>query len=55
MQRYVVLKFDENTFVVIDQKEKREVCVCSEYDDRGDAKQRAKKIVALLNADDSVK
>lgn len=50
MQRYIVSQFDGGTFAVIDQKEKREVCVCSEYDEREDAKERAEKIATLLNA-----
>ncbi|MFN8383862.1 MAG: hypothetical protein U0V02_18130 [Anaerolineales bacterium] len=50
MQRYVVSQFDGSTFVVIDQAEKREVCVCSEYDEREDARERAEKIANLLNA-----
>lgn len=50
MQRYIVSQFDGSTFVVIDQTEKREVCVCSNYDDWEDAEERAKKIVTLLNA-----
>ncbi len=49
MQRYIVSKFDGSTFVVIDQTEKREVCVCSEYDEGEDAKERAEKIAKLLN------
>ena len=50
MQRYVVSQFDGSTFVVIDQTEKREVCVCSEHDGREDARERAEKIAILLNA-----
>jgi hypothetical protein len=50
MQRYVVHQFDGSTFVVIDQTEKREVCICSEHDEREDAKERAEKIAVLLNA-----
>jgi hypothetical protein len=53
MQRYIVSQFDESTFVVIDQKEQREVCVCSNYDDWQDAKERAGKITTLLNGDDA--
>jgi hypothetical protein len=49
MQRYVVDQFDEDTFVVIDQNEQREVCVCSKYDDWEDAKKRAHTITQLLN------
>jgi hypothetical protein len=50
MKRYVVGKFDDSTFVVIDEVERREVCVCSNYDDWEDAEERANKIVKLLNA-----
>ena len=49
MQRYIVSQFDGNTFVVIDQKEQREFCVCSNYDDVEDAEDRARKIAGLLN------
>jgi len=49
MQRFIVSQFDGNTFVVIDQTEQREICVCSNYDDREDAEDRARKIVGLLN------
>lgn len=50
MQRYVVNQFDGSTFVVIDQTEQREICVCSENDEREDARERAEKIAILLNA-----
>ena len=49
MQRYVVSQFDSSTFVVFDQIEQRETCVCSNYDDWEDAAERAKKIMMLLN------
>ena len=49
MQKYIVSKFDVSTFVVIDQVEQREICVCSNYDDWNDAEERAEKIVSLLN------
>lgn len=49
MQRYIVNRFDQNTFVVVDQNETREVCICSNYDDWEDAEERAKNIVKLLN------
>jgi len=52
MQRYIVNQFDGSTFVVIDQKEQREVCVCLNYDDledAEDAEERAERIVRLLN------
>ena len=41
MQRYVVSRFDGSAFVVIDQTEMREVCVCSEYDEREEYKEHA--------------
>jgi hypothetical protein len=53
MYRYIVSEFDGSIFVVIDQKEQREICVCSEYDEQGDAKIRAERIAKLLNVSDS--
>ena len=53
MERYIVSKFDEDTFIVIDQNVQREVCFCSNYDDLEDAEDRAKKIVMLLNEQQS--
>lgn len=50
MQRYVVSQFDGSTFVVFDQTEKREICVCSEYEGGEDTKERAERIANLLNA-----
>jgi hypothetical protein len=49
MQRYVVSQFDGNTFVVFDAQEQGEICVCGNYDEWEDAKERAEKIVLLLN------
>jgi hypothetical protein len=49
MQRYIVSQFDESTFIVIDQNEQREICICSNYDDWEDAEERARNIVKLLN------
>ncbi len=49
MPRYTVHKFDTNTFQVIDQTEKREICVCSNYENNEDAEERAQKIAWLLN------
>jgi len=49
MKRYIVSQFDGNTFVVIDQKEQREVCICGNYEEWADAKERAEKIATLLN------
>ena len=49
MQRYSFYQFDGSTFVVIEQIEQREICVCSDYDDWEDAEDRAKKIALLLN------
>jgi len=51
MQRYSINQFDGSTFVVFDQVEQREVCICSNYDDFEDAEERAENIVKLLNAD----
>lgn len=53
MQRYIVNEFDGNTFVVIDQKEQGEFCICGNYDDWTDAKVRAEKIANLLNASEA--
>ena len=50
MQRYVVNQFDVSTYIVVDQNEQREIYVCSNYDDKEDAKERAEKIAVLLNA-----
>lgn len=50
MQRYIVSQFDRSTFIVINQTEKREVCICSEHDEREDAREQAEKIAVLLNA-----
>ncbi len=52
MQRYAIDQFDGNTFQVIDLYEQREICVCADYDDWEDARDRAEKIVSLLNAND---
>ncbi len=49
MQRYIISQIDTNTFVVMDQNEQAEFCVCSNYDDKEDAEERARKIVNLLN------
>ena len=49
MKRYAVSQFDESTFMVMDQNEQREFCVCSNYDNWEDAEERAKNIVKLLN------
>jgi hypothetical protein len=49
MQRYSVSQFDGSSFVVIDQVEQREICVCSNYDEYTDAENRAQAIATLLN------
>ncbi len=49
MQRFIVSQFDDDTFVVVDQKEQREICICSNYSEGTDAEERAKNIVLLLN------
>jgi hypothetical protein len=49
-KRFDVYQFDHQTWVVFDQVDKKEICVCSDYGDWEDAEERAKKIVRLLNA-----
>ncbi|MCG2787132.1 MAG: hypothetical protein L6461_18745 [Anaerolineae bacterium] len=49
MERYTVSQFDANTFQVIDCREKREICICANFDNLEDAQERAEKIAALLN------
>lgn len=49
MKKYSVAEIDNNTFQVIDNYEKREICVCSNYEDWEDAKERAEKIAKALN------
>jgi len=49
MQRYIFSQFDRSTFVVFDIEEQREICICGNYDDYEDAKERAEKIARLLN------
>lgn len=53
MQKYVVSQFDGSTFVVIDQTEQREICVCSNHDDWQDAERRANRIATLLNENEA--
>jgi hypothetical protein len=53
MQKYAVSQFDGSTFQVVDLVEKREICVCSDYDEKEDARERAEKIAALLNGNDT--
>ena len=49
MQKYTVNQFDQSTFQVVDLQNNREICVCTNYDDWEDAKERAKEIANLLN------
>jgi len=49
MQKYTVDQIDINTFQVIDLVAQREVCVCANYDEWEDAKERANEIARLLN------
>jgi hypothetical protein len=49
MQRYIVNLFDASTFIVVDEDEQREICICVNYDNYEDAKERAEKIAFLLN------
>jgi len=44
-----VNQFDGSTFQVVDQRDKREICVCADFDDREDARARAQQIADLLN------
>jgi hypothetical protein len=41
MERYTVDQFDENTYIVLDREEQREICVCGNYEGWEDAKERA--------------
>lgn len=49
-ERYYIAQFDGCTYQIIDSVENREICVCTNYDNWGDARERADKIVKLLNA-----
>lgn len=49
MLRYSISQFDGSTYQVIDNVEEREICVCSDYDEWEDGKERAILITALLN------
>ena len=49
VQRYYISRFDGDTYQIVDSIENREICVCSNYDDFFDAKERAKMIVKALN------
>ncbi len=51
-ERYYISQFDGDTYQIVDSFERREICVCSNYDDWEDAKERALNIVKLLNAND---
>lgn len=51
-QKFGVYQFDHETFVVFNRINQREICVCSNYDDLKDAKQRANKIATLLNSNE---
>jgi hypothetical protein len=47
--RYYVYQFDGSTFVVADNSDEREICICANYDDWEDAGERAQRIADLLN------
>lgn len=49
MQRYGISEFDSDTFVVVDNYDKREVCVCGNYQEWTDAEDRARQIADALN------
>ena len=53
--RYYISQFDNYSYQIIDSIEKREICVCSNYDDWEDAEGRAKDLIKLLNANDNQK
>ena len=53
MQRYSFYQFDVNNFVVIDEAEQQEICVCSNYNEYSDAENRAQIITTLLNQTDN--
>lgn len=53
VERYSVYQFDGSNFVVIDQVEQREICICGDYDNWEDSRERAYKIASLLNEDDT--
>ena len=54
VDRYVVNQFDGGTFIVVDEKEKREICICGNYDEIEDAEVRAQNIAFLLNHQDQL-
>lgn len=43
MKWYTATQFDQSTFIVINQVEKREICVCSNYDEWDDSRSCAEK------------
>jgi hypothetical protein len=49
MNRYSVDQFDGDTFIVVDRVERREICICGNYQRGMDARRRALVIAALLN------
>ncbi len=49
MKRYQAYNFDSETWIVSDNVENREVCICGHYEGGRDAKRRAGLIAALLN------
>jgi hypothetical protein len=49
MERYIVRQFDESTFLVLDEGEQREICICGNYGAYEDARERAEKTASLLN------
>lgn len=49
MNRYAISLFDASTYVVFDQLENKEICVCTEYADSISARRRAEMVVSALN------
>jgi len=49
MNRFSVDQFDGDTFIVVDRADRREICICGDYQGGMDARRRAVVIAALLN------
>lgn len=49
MERYYVYQFDTETYVVADDVTNREICICGDYDELVDARERADRIAECLN------
>ena len=49
VNRYAVSQFDASTYLVIDQLENKEICVCAEYEGADLSERRAVMIAEALN------